>query len=817
MRAESEAARDELRRRLRNVVRVIDEALSLHGRRTGAGPLRSSVTDVPERSDSARLAPHVSSEAEVPSERRRRELQEERESAQRRLESLKRARERRGRRSETTPDGSDASGPLLAPLHSSELDPQRQPPAPLQLLLPTAPDSPVAADIGVKQSCDAWEGGRGGSSPREAQTQVAVLEEEFRKRFAERCAEEESRLEELRTVRRSAMAARQKALAEAQAQIERAESERVAKLLQIQNEMERSLAASQERCIPTEAEVRAIGAHEEALAALRAHTGIGAASPSPVCHSPSLSTSVVARSASCGGSSPQRRGASLKPTRSPPLDGVLSSATPPQADYSPSPLGPEETSPPSPRRSPHTAAVSGGSGSPAGSFAAGKGTSGSRTPSPSLPFPPPATLSVAAAANDVKEVPLTAASPTGPPQERFLFSPSVTSSALGHAVSNPPARSLLPSQFLSGLRRRGLLADVLPSGETVIPTLVRLSKDGREVLLLVERLERALACRSRTPPTSLSQALPSSSSALSRGMRRELPSPRKEGAAHQQQEQQQRGKSKLDVSSTRRVREIYHVSLVDGFLLYPHGVIGVGATGSVSSIICGTRARQLLIEHACTLFELGKTSPYCLALVSPGPPHHKNEAAGSPLPHRRSQSDLSGATLLLLRFRCRWDWVAFLVAVAATTTQWRGTPPLSYGRALWMLAAQLWRRQRNSLVLSAPTKHYRGLPVSVLSFTPVLKPVAASSAGTTSASIERSKYLRAAPARFAVPPPCDWHDSNEDDYGTTSRVDGRRFARGAGALPTGHRSRFGVRPLTTSNGCFSRHSSASATRVGNGY
>ncbi|RNF09875.1 hypothetical protein TraAM80_01901 [Trypanosoma rangeli] len=797
MRAESEDARSELRRRMRDVVRVIDETLLLHGRRTSTNNLPRYVAGTLERGDFFSSLPHVSSEAEFPSEQRRRELQEQREDAQRHLESLKRARERRGKRREVAPERSDASAPLIVPSHCRGLDLQRQLPAPLML---TTPDTPAALDSSLNQMHDVQEGGGSSLAPPEALAHVAVLEEEFRRRLTERRAEEQSRLEELRTVRRTALATREKALAEAQVQIERMESERIAKVLQIEGDVRRSLAVSQECHIPTEEEIRAIEAHEEALAALRAHTGIGTTSAPPV-HLPAPSfTSAIALSASHGDSSLQRGGAPIKATRSPPVDGVFAFSTPLQTDLSSSPMEPGGTSLPSPCNYHHTVAVCSRSGSPASFPSAGQGMPENRTPSPSLPFPPPVTSAVATVTNERKGVSPTTLSSTAPSQARRLLSPSVTSSTLRDSVSNSPAKSLLPSQFLFLLRGRGILADVLPSEGRIIPTLVRLSKDGREVLLLVERLERTLNGPSRTSPTARFRASPSLLFALPQGKRQKMQCPREERAASQHEQEQQREKSGVDRSSKRRVREIYHLSLVDGLLLYPHGSLASGPTGSISSIVCGTRARQLLLKYACTLFDIDKALSYFLIFISHDRSHHENGAVVSLLPNRRHQGGFTGAAVLVLRFRCRWDWIAFLLSVTATTAQWQRTSSLSYGRALWMLAAQLWQRQRSNFVLCTTTKHHKVLPLSILSYSPAQRVVRAPSAGATSEACERSKKVRAAPARFAVPPPHDGRDSNENDHNTTSRGGGKQFNSGDEGLQTGHRSRFGLRPVTTSNG-----------------
>ncbi|PWV17539.1 hypothetical protein C3747_18g203 [Trypanosoma cruzi] len=812
MHLDSDDARSALRRRLRNVMRVIDETLLLHGRYASLSFLCGSANDAMEASGTFSPVPHASVEAGSFLEQQRRELRAEREDAQRRLAILKRARERRGKRLDVKSDRLDTSGPLTLPSHSGELDSQ---PQPQPSLTPASLSTPAALDIGVNRERREREGEMRRSPPRGAETHVAVMEETLRTHLSERRAEEESWLKELRTVRRSAMAARQKALAEAQAQIKRTESERVAKLIQIESEMKRAVAETQQLCVLTEEEVRAIEVHEEALAVLRACTGIKAENKSPVRPPPPLPPPVVALLASSDVSSPSNGGASPKKIRSPSVDRdsfATLSSTPLLANLLASPVEPVGTSPPPPFTSRNTVASSSKIDISGNLSVAAEGIPENRISSSLFPVSHSEISSPLTFNNGKKELPRTCAL-TRLSRARPLLSPSVTLSPTKQLSLDPPVNSLLPSQALAVLHKRGILADVLPSEGRKIPALVQLSKDRREVLLLVERIIRDLNGLARKSSGREFQASVTS-----------MPSHDKQGVQQfqtemgptqkkQQQQQQQLENREVDRGSTRRVREIHHFSLMDGLLLYPLGTIGSGSTGNISCILCGAHARQLLMEFSCTLFAHDDASSYCIFFISQSPPHHTNGALGLPLSHRRRPIDPNGAAVLVLRFRCRRDWIAFLIAVTDATMQLRQTSPLSYGRALWMLAARLWLKHRSDFFVSPPTKHHKIPPFSALSFPPALKGKSVSSAGAASGARERGKSLRTASGRFAVPLSCDSYDTNGDVI-EIGHVGGNKFFRGDGVLQNVQSHRFGVRPVADSNGSFSRHCSLSATCIG---
>ncbi|EKF31290.1 hypothetical protein MOQ_004877 [Trypanosoma cruzi marinkellei] len=817
MRLDSDDARSALRRRLRNVMRVIDETLLLHGRYASPNFFSGSANDAVEASGTFSPVPYASVEAEPSLEQQRRELQAEREDAQRRLEMLKRARERRGRRLDVTSDRLDTSGVLTVPSHSGEVDSQLQPQASLTPASASASSTPATLDIGLNRERREREEEMSRSPPRGAETHVAAMEEALRTHLSERRAEEESWLAELRTVRRSAMAARQKALADAQAQIKRTESERVAKLIQIGSDMKRAVAETQQRCVLTEEEIRAIEVHEEALAALRACTGIKAENTSPVRPPPPLPPPAVALLASSDVSSPPNGGASPKKIRSPSVDrDSSSSSTPSRGVVLASPVELVGTSPPSPCNSRNTVASSSKIDTSGKLSVAAEGITENRISSSLLPVSHSTISFPLTFNNGKKELPRTCTL-TSSSRARPLLSPSVTLSPAKQPSLDPPVNSLLPSQALAALHKRGILADVLPSEGRKIPTLVQLSKDQREVLLLVERIIRDLDGLARKSSGCEFQV--SVTSMQSQDKQRVQQFQREEGPTkkrQQKQQQQQLEKRGVGGGSTRRVREVHHFSLVDALLLYPLGRIGSGSTGNISCILCGAHARQLLMEFSCTLFAHDDASSYCIFFISRNPPHHTNGALGLPLSHRRRSIDPNGAALLVLRFRCRRDWIAFLIAVTDATTRLRQTPPLSYGRALWMLAARLWLKQRGHFVVSPPTKHHKISPFSALSFSPALKIKSVSSTSATSGARERGKSLRTASGRFAVPLSCDSYHNSEDLH-EIGRVGSNNFFRGDGVLQNLHRHRFGVRPVADSNGSFSRHCSVSATSMEEGY
>lgn len=137
-----------------------------------------------------------------------------------------------------------------------------------------------------------------------------------------------------------------------------------------------------------------------------------------------------------------------------------------------------------------------------------------------------------------------------------------------------------------------------------------------------------------------------------------------------------------------RVRELHCFPLRHARVYFPRGVMGYeeehgdcgpGSWEDVAGVLCGPAAFEVLRRHRCPLF----------ASVA-GPSYHPYRLYHMVPRYKRLDSP-KDAVLLVLDFRTRRDFIAFLVAVQGVL----GTGEvLSYGRVLWMLAVQRIQRAR---------------------------------------------------------------------------------------------------------------------------
>ncbi|KEG15088.1 hypothetical protein DQ04_00191120 [Trypanosoma grayi] len=750
--------RSDFHRRLRGVMRTIDETLAVDSRRAHTNSLPRARSNSPERRNSFSLVPHLPSWTERRSEQRRHELQAEREDAQRLLDSLRYAREKREPlRDETTANrlsGPDVSvGPLCPSCSERQCQCEASTPSPMRspplLLIPTIDQHQQRNQVEEEEKQCHQQCNNNDVVPTEVSPRMAELEEASRQRLLERRAAEEKRLAMLRELRRSAVLVRQQALAEAEAQIERAESERIARLQQLEEEARCSAAEAQKHCALTVEELRAIEVHGKELAALRAHTGIGNLTSWPVRlppaappHPPAAAAAPLPlpqppyRTATDPVSS-YGESMAVSATRPPSSNRSSSSSTSPPMWRQDSPLEAPEVARAPPRSSRHTISPMDRVPSPNHLLLSPHRRVEDLMPPPSLSSTSSSVVSksMTTCLDGESQTPRNT-HPPGSSYVRRLMSPSISS-------YKTPVRATSPimsvSQALAVLQRRGVVTDVLPREGRMIPTLLRLSADRQEVLLQVERLEKlgdpSKVTITNTPPRQ------------------------------RQQQSRQRGQDEgTGGSLARRVREVHHFPLVDSLLLYPFGVLGNDANGVIRGVLCGRSARRWLVKFFCTLFARPESSSYHVFLISRNSTQCTNGDTGRPW-----RLDAPGAaTLLLLQFRSRREWATFLSLTAASTEQVKEGPALTYGRALWMLAAHLWQQRRRSVnpaveevplssssllkPSQATAKHFRRLPDAVLSFSadpkrrrmPVLRASSPEARG-------RSRGISVASRRFVVP------------------------------------------------------------------
>ncbi|KAH9589146.1 hypothetical protein LSM04_002985 [Trypanosoma melophagium] len=751
--------RSELRRRLRSVLHTIDESLSLNGRGMHLKPLSRTRSESPRSKYSSSLVPCVSAWAELCTEQRREELHTQREEAEQLLRTLKLAQERRKlqRHITTEINTSSSSVVLTVPSFLGETEVKEQtektgllstrqtPPKSSPPLTP-----PISAIHDVKREHEEKSTGELVVSDGSV-LQVAIVEEEARRRLSERRQAEEESLAKLRALRRKVMKQRQEALAQAEAQIEQAESERIAKVMQLEQDVRRSVAEEQERCRITEVELRAMEVHANALATIRSQTGIALPScvlpvrpPPPVpvpVPLPQTDTAPFPSNygSSCSCLSPDTAqdynyhdssGVKTVTAVGPNGVGLLSSErecskvmtaihSTPQRDITTSSAGRLAEAHQSSSHTPHNSGKEiYGEISPSRLFISPK-----RDLEEEVPLESPQRLSSSSTINitssssvlsatlvpEKEDTPHHSLSSTTKPPVRKLISPTL--SPHNSSKNNTSELLISMSGAFETLQGRGIVAYALTSEVNVIPVLLRLSADSRELLLHIGRLKRDI-----NPSKPSTKSLVKGSKQVTFSLA--------------QQKEQNEDHEDETGCSMRRIEEIHHFALTHGYLLYPFGSIGADSSGEICGILCGSIARRLLRKLSCTFFARLGGSSYRVFLVSfPTSNHAKGDST-----HSSRVINPNASTLLVLQFRNRQDWAAFLMSAGEATRSLNGGVSLTYGRALWILAANLWQRRRSCTHSSlSPTrgdsietksqksrmtcvKHFRMVPQSLLSF-----------------------------------------------------------------------------------------------------
>ncbi|ORC92627.1 uncharacterized protein TM35_000033800 [Trypanosoma theileri] len=800
--------RSEFRRRLRNVIDIIDESLLLKRRGMNVKPFSRAQSESPHLKDSSRIVPCISAWSELRTEQRREELHKQREEAEELLRTLKHAQERRKlQRNVLTEINTSSSTMLRSPSRLDEtvekeeqtevrkLFSNRQPP-----LSPPSPPIVPSAPPDVEEKHEA-KNSKELLRSDESILQVALVEEATRQRLAERRAAEEESLAKLRALRREVMKKRQEALAHAEAQIEQAESERIAKVKQLEQETRRSVAEEEKRCTITEVELRAMEVHANALAQLRSQTEFALPSsvlpvrppPTPPSlvhpqmdvvsfpshyssnysslphntaqnynyHNSSAQVAAVRGVGSIvsGSLSPERTGKVMTTMHSTPTHHSSSPSTL-QRNITTGSAGKLAETLQSSSHTPHNSGkVKEGKIKPERLFISPKRHLDEEVPlesPPRLSSSSSSTINVTATPSpsssstlipEKEDTPQHSLSPTFKPQVREILSPTPISH--NDSVKMNTSEILVSrSGSFATLHGCGIVAYVLTSEVGVIPVLLRLSADSQELLLHIGPVKRDSSPSKSSTKSSVKES------------KQRIFSP-----VHHQ-EQNREYESEMGCSM-RRVEEVHHFALLRSCCLCPFGSIGADSSREVGGVLCGSIARRLLRKLYCTFFtQLGESS-YRVFLVSFNASHHaKGESTRSPRVINPNTS-----TLLVLQFRNRQDWAAFLMSAGEATRSLNGGVPLTYGRALWILAAYLWQRRRSCTSSSSLSpirresvdstskipgmkcvKHFRMVPQSILSFSSNTGIESSHSQHIVSGNRREHEGKRISTPRFIIPP-----------------------------------------------------------------
>nr|CCC94398.1 unnamed protein product [Trypanosoma congolense IL3000] len=309
-----------------------------------------------------------------------------------------------------------------------------------------------------------------------------------------------------------------------------------------------------------------------------------------------------------------------------------------------------------------------------------------------LPTPPMSIRDVSVSsltdASDIKKSPFSERVSPIPAPELDSF--------LVHEASDPDvSRKTAPptsfiSQALITAQQRGLVVNVLqPEGRVPQLRLLRLSGDDWNIFPLPDASEGELnmtKCSNKSAACSPVSPV--------RYVDRVIQNPPSDGLHKGESLWRQLSASLVQSSSIS-----HYVSIPHALFLYPYGVLGSNCSACVGGVVCGSAARRLLLRFSCPVFVQGMEFPYRVFVVNCRDPVCMRDS------HIESvcTSAVETGLLMVLQFGSRLDWLIFLlVSMHVQEQQETLSAPLSYGRALWMLAAQLWYERGVAFVFRVP-------------------------------------------------------------------------------------------------------------------